>query len=354
MNRIRLTVYYFLKILLLLIACVYVNTLTSCAQVIASTFKHPVYQEPDIFVITNRQTDTLNAKFSFTNQVKTDPSLTFYKVNASSTASLQLTRLDSITFLREISEIKNQDWLLFVHGDNKTFEKAVIRGLNIQNMHKIRVIVFAWPSKDIHLHGYKNFKTSHQNVEKSVNHFNSVLGTMAGLRNLNTNFLNGHKLSLFLHSLGNYYLECMGNKKMFLDKPSLLFDNVIINEAAVEEKNHVNWVEQIHFQNNIFINSNRCDIELKGLRIFTNHGKQLGEKVTSPFANNAIYLNFTKSVGFRIRTVTTHTYFIGKVPEKNKNVRLLYFEIFHGLKPNLANESRFKIRRKSSGDIIVR
>ena len=143
MNKTRLTVYYFLKILLFTIACLYLNSLNSFAQVMASTFKHPVYQEPELFVITNRQTDTLNGQFSFTNQVKTDPSLTFFRVNASSTASLQLTRLDSITFLRELGEIKNQDWLLFVHGDSKTFEEAVIRGLNIQNTHKIRVIVFA-------------------------------------------------------------------------------------------------------------------------------------------------------------------------------------------------------------------
>jgi len=324
----------------------------SFAQGIKSTFEHTVYQDPDIFVITNRQIDTSNAKYSFTNNVNIDKSLTFFRVNASDVNSLQLTKLDSTTFISEILDLKKQDWVLFIHGDSQTFEQAVIRGLNIQNTHKVKVIVFSWPSKDPNLRGIKNFKNSFQNVEKSLSHFNSVLRTMSFLRNSKTNFLEGNKLSLFLHSLGNYYLECMENKALLLDTTPLLFDNVIINAAAVEQKNHVKWVEKLHFQKNIFINSNKQDFNLKGLRIFTKHGKQLGEKVIHPFAKNAVYFNFTKSVGFRFPTGTTHTYFIGKVPERNKNIRLFYFEILHGLYPNLTDETRFKIRR-SLGDIIV-
>ena len=354
MITIRLNAYHFLQFLLLTITCLYVNTSTSFAQVIESTFKHPTYQEPDIFVITNRQTDTSNAKFAFINYANTDSSLTFFRVNASSTDSLLLNSLDSTSFLAEISEIKNQDWLLFVHGDSKTFEEAVIGGLNIQNTHRIRVIVFAWPSKDINLHGLKNFNTSYQNVGKSVNHFNSVLRTMVSLRNSPTNFLNENHLSLFFHSLGNYFLDRMGNNNMLFETRPLLFDNVIINAAAVEQKNHTKWVEQLQFQKNIFINSNQRDFNLNGLRMTPNHGKQLGQRVKHPFANNAIYFNFTKSVGFRIPTGPSHTYFIGKIPERNKNICLIYSEMLHGHMPDLTDETRFTKRRKSSGDLIVR
>jgi len=354
MNRIRIIVFYFFKVLIIVSAYFYAITFTSFAQGIKSTFEHTVYEEPDIFVITNRQIEPSNGQFLFTNQVNPNPSLTFFRANASSIDSLRLTRLDSTAFLNEILDIKNQDWVLYIHGDGKTFERAVIHGLTIQNTHKVRVIVFSWPSKDAHLSGLKNFNNSHQNVEKSVNHFNSVLKTMAVLRNSKSGLFDENKLSLFLHSLGNYYMECMGNNRMLLEKPPYLFDNVILNAAAVEEKNHTKWVEQMHFQKNIFIDSNKRDFNLKGLRIFTKHGKQLGEKVTSPFADNALYFNFTKSVGFRIPPRNTHTYFIGRVPEKIKNIRLFYFEILHGLKPNLEDKTRFKIRPKSFLDIFVR
>ena len=141
---------------------------------------------------------------------------------------------------------------------------------------------------------------------------------------------------------------------MLFETTPLLFDNVIINAAAVEQKNHTKWVEQLQFQKNIFINSNRRDFNLNGLRISTKHGKQLGQKVTHPFASNAVYFDFTKSVGFRIPTGPSHTYFIGKIPERNKNICLIYSEMLHGHMPDLADETRFTKRRKSSGDLIVR
>lgn len=354
MNRIKLFAYCLLQFSILASACLLANTFTLFSQVIESTFQHPTYQDPDIFVITNRQTDTRGEKFEFINHVKPDPALTFFRVNASSTDSLLLTRLDSIAFLREISEIEKQDWLLFIHGDSKTFEEAVIRGLNIQNTHHVRVIVFAWPSKDLKIHGLDNFYTSYENVEKSLDHFHAVLRTMEVLRNSPTNFLHENHLSLFLHSLGNYFLDQMGSKNRLFETNPLLFDNVIINAAAVEQKNHAKWVEQLQFQENIFINSNHKDFNLRGLRFFTQHGLQLGQKAKAPFAKNALYFNFSRIVGCRIPTGQTHTYFFGKITEGNKNICLTYSEMFHGQKPDLADENRFKKNRKLSNNLIVR
>jgi hypothetical protein len=354
MNRIKFNIYFFFKISIHFILSLYVYCLTSFAQGIELPSAHTVFQEPDIFVITNRQIDSSDAKLSFTNNVNKNPSLTFFRVKASSIDSIQLTILDSAAFLSEISEIKKQDWVLYVHGDGKTFEQAVNRGLIIQNTYKIRVIVFSWPSKDLNKKGIENFKNSYQNIEKSINHFISILRIISCLRNSNTDFLHDNKFSLFIHSLGNYYLECMVNNNLLLESQSLLFDNVIINAAAVEQKNHNKWIEQLLFQKNIFIIQNKHDVNLKGLRIFSKHGKQLGEKAKYPLANNAIYFNFSKSVGFRIPTGSSHSYYFGKVPESNKNISLFYFEILHGLIPNIADENRFKIRKELLGDILVK
>ena len=77
-------------------------------------------------------------------------------------------------FLRETSLIDN-DWLLFVHGDSKTFEQAVMRGYDIQHLHNINVIVYSWPTKDPEYNGIKNFKNSKQNVILSMDHFETLL-----------------------------------------------------------------------------------------------------------------------------------------------------------------------------------
>lgn len=319
-----------------------------------STFKHPVYKQPNIFVITNRQSDNSATGLTFINRVKEDPSLSFFRVNASNADTLLLNPLDSMAFIHEISGIKTRDWVLFVHGDSKTFEEATIRGLNIQNLYDVNVIVFAWPSKDIHLHGLRNYFTSYENVPKSLNHFYSVLKTVSQWRSDSTKFLAGDHVSLFLHSLGNYYLYYMGNKKIGKDTLDFKFDNIIINAAAVDQSNHADWVEQLNFQKRIFITSNKHDFNLNGLKFFTSHGSQLGQRVKRPYANNAIYLNFNRPVGFRIPTGYTHTYFIGKVPQKKKNVHQLYYEMLHGQMPNLADKSRFRHSNKAWCKFMVR
>jgi hypothetical protein len=174
------------------------------------------------------------------------------------------------------------------------------------------------------------------------------------LRNSNTDFLRENKLSLFAHSLGNWYLENMENKNLLPDSPSFLFDNVIINASAVDQKNHKEWVEQLGFQKKVYITYNKHDFNLLGLRIFDRPGIKLGEKVRFPLANNAVYCNFSKSVGFRIHTETTHTYFIGKIMQRNNNIRQFYFNVLHGLKPDLADETRFIKRGESLSEVFIR
>ena len=355
MNRIRFDVYYFLKISILAILCLYVNTFASFAQQTISEHKHhPVFHESDVYVITNRQIDTSNARHPFTNHVSTNPSLTFFRANASCQDSIRLTRLDSIAFLTEILSIKRQDWVLFLHGDNKPFEHAVLEGLNIQNTHNIKVIIFSWPSRSLELNGLKNLESSYRNLLKSSDHFKSVIRTMYCLRNSGTDFFDKNKLSLFVHSLGNYYLENIVNEHFLLESGSLLFDNVIINAAAVEQENHKKWLEQLHVQKNVFITFNKKDINLLALRIFSKHGMKLGERAKLPFANNAVYFNFTKSVGFRLNTKSTHTYFIGEVTERNNNILHFYSDILHGLSPDLADETKFMKRRESLGYLFVK
>ena len=355
MNRIRFNVYYFLKISMLVILCMYVNTFASFAQQVISEHKHhPVFHASDVYVITNRQIDTSNARSAFTNNVSKNPSLSFFRANASCRDSIILTKLDSIAFLTEIMDIKKQDWVLFLHGDNKPFEHAVIEGLDIQDTHNIRVIIFSWPSRSLELSGLKNFENSYRNLLKSSNHFNSVIRTMYCLRNSRTDFPDNKKLSLFVHSLGNYFLENTANEPFLLESRSLIFDNIIVNASAVGQKNHGKWIEQLHVQKNVFITFNNKDINLLGLRIFSKHGMKLGERAKLPFANNAVYFNFTKSVGLRLNTKATHTYFTGEVTERNKNILHFYSDILHGLSPDLTDETQFTKIRESLGYLYVR
>lgn len=251
-------------------------------------------------------------------------------------------------FIKETS-LMQEDWLLFVHGDSKTFEQAVMRGFDIQYLYNIHVLVFLWPSKDPNYNGIKNFKNSKQNVVRSLDHFTTLLSYVLQFKNSNPSFSQNSKLSMFIHSLGNAYLESLVKQYPAFDRYDTLFDNIIINAAAVNQKAHQKWVEQLNFQKHIYITNNKQDFNLKGVRIFTKDGKQLGEVIDQPVAENANYVHFSKAVGFRIPTGTTHTYFIGEVADESDNIRNFYKEIFHGQQPNLLNDSKFVKREDGIG-----
>jgi esterase/lipase superfamily enzyme len=321
-------------------------------QMIESAYGDRLEPGTSIYVITNREADPSRGNPFFLNQVKSDPSLTFLHVTYRGNDSLEIVPMDSTGFLSGIMS-KSSDWLLFVHGDSKTFGQAVMRGFDIQHLYAVNVIVFSWPSKAPDVNGIKNFKNSRQNVIKSSGHFTSVICLMRSFRTLNPAFQSGAKLSMFLHSLGNYYLEHIVERTTSVCGPPAVFDNLIVNAAAVNQEHHRDWVEQLSFQNRIYITANVSDFNLKGVRIFTKDGKQLGEKVKSPLAANASYIHFTKAVGLRFPTGITHTYFIGKVADTSDNIRLFYHDIMHGGAPDFEHSGMFEPHRKGWGYEII-
>lgn len=338
---------------LILIIAFELSFLPLQAQPFNSVYLSDFKSGDSIFVISNRQqSDSDFVGINLENVVRKDAHLDFLKVRFYQPDSILTQRLETDDFLRQISAIQS-DWLLFVHGDSKTFEQAVMRGYDIQYFHNLPVIVFSWPAKDSDLNGVKNFKNSKNNIVHSKDHFNKLLNFMEVFRNTNRAFADSAKLSLFLHSLGNTFMEQFINEKMYEEFSGIIFDNVILNSAAVNQKGHKVWLEQINIQQQIFVTCNRSDVNLKGVRIFTKEGKQLGEKVKLPLAQNADYIQFTKAVGFRIPTGTTHTFFIGEVSNESKNIAEFYNDLFHGKQIDFSDSERFVLRKDGRGYDII-
>jgi hypothetical protein len=227
-----------------------------------------------------------------------------------------------------------------------------VRGLEVQNLHGVKVIVFSWPSKMSTQNGLKNFRNSRGNVEAGLGQFRELLLTMQKYRNSHI-WPGENNLSLFMHSLGNYYLELSVKEGMLEGIEPDLFDNVIINAAAIELEGHDLWVEELNISERIYIISNAKDFNLSGARLFTSAGKQLGGPVESPLAENAIYINFTEAVGFKVPTWVSHTYFVGEMPARSNNIREFYRTIFHGEEADLSNPKVFKPRQDGLGVDIL-
>ena len=306
----------------------------------------------NIYVLSNRETVFQNNTKTTLNSVKKTNGLDFISANLYSKDLLQIERIDSIDFLLEISLLEG-NWVVFVHGDAKTLEESIYRGLKIQHLYNVNVLIYSWPSHDPNLNGIKNFKRSQLHVSESLNHFVEVLEFTQLFREINPSFLKTKKMSLFIHSLGNLYVQQMINSKLEGGLSENLFDNIILNSAAVNQKNHKQWVEKLNIQKQLFIISNKNDFNLKGVHLFTSDGKQLGEKITPPFANNAIYMNFNKTIGFKFPTANTHTYFIGKMTNRNLNLKTFYNCILHGDNPDFSNKDVYrKLKKKNTFEIV--
>ncbi|MBS4014423.1 MAG: alpha/beta hydrolase [Bacteroidetes bacterium] len=177
--------------------------------------------ECKLLVVTNRVLESSYPIASFVNEVEDKDILRFFDACNTDQSSIRINEIALNAFKSEILS-KQGNWLVFVHGDAKTFDEAVLSGCEIRSIYNVNVVVFAWPSKDKIINGYKNFSTSKKNVEKSIYHFNSLICFLKQLREENTEFFENNGLSLFLHSLGNLYLQKMVELNMMPESPSLI------------------------------------------------------------------------------------------------------------------------------------
>ncbi len=200
-------------------------------------------------------------------------------------------------FMSGMTSIDNgRDILLFVHGHGKSMPAVLTRGNQIVDKYDISMILFDWPSYN------SNFNKSLSRVRRcGENYYNLLLQ----LQEYRSSYMQpGQHLSMMLHSLGNYFLTHLvvnGNNQYMDDK---IFDNIIMNSAAVRSKEHGGVISQIGIQENLYVIFNKNDKVLRGAHLLT-AGKMLGNLVIEPLATGATYIDFTRVAG------SEHTYFAG-------------------------------------------
>ncbi len=334
--------YLFVSVFLFLLSNLY-------CQDFESLLGFDYYTNPDILVLTNRLPVSGDST-TFVNKVDTASPLRAFCVSFSD--SVLTVVPTTIKDYIKTHDYPDADYVLFVHGDGKTFLHSAVRGLDIQNTYGVQVIVFAWPSRRDDGAIVSNFTTSLDNLKISAKHFSALVDTMDVIK---TNYLADNrnaKVTLFLHSLGNEYLPQFVSDSGYM-KSHQPYDNIIVNAAAVNSKDHNVWVQKLNIQKNIYINSNAKDVNLNGLRIISAYGYLLGELLVEPVANNAVYVNFTEAIGFKLPPGRSHTYYIGEHVAESPNVRSYYNDLFHGLQPNLENNSLFRKRNDVFGYDLI-
>ncbi|NPD44624.1 MULTISPECIES: alpha/beta hydrolase [unclassified Lentimicrobium] len=322
-------------------------TTNAMAQPTGFLYSNEISKGSTIYIISNHDTTMINNEVYSNYELSKDSIPYFFKGEFITADSIHYTLMDSSQFINEISAIED-DWLLFIHGAGKTFNNAVHRGYDVQHYQKVNVIVFSWPSRNPNISPGENLKTMRPNVSKSMVHYKYILSLMRTFRKENKGF-ETHSLSAIYHSIGNQYPKNLALEDSAFANQEPIFKYSIINAAAVEEKNHTQWVENFNLQERIIINSNINDVNLNGIRIFTKESYQLGETAFYPLAKNATYINFSDIVKFTLPPGAAHTYFIGKSPAKYPSVYDFYYDIFHGISSNFTQIPY--IKKRADGDV---
>lgn len=338
------------KVFIILIFSLSLNT---WAQEFESIIGTDNYNNPNILVVTNRLADSTTKMINpvFRNIVDSISNLKYYDVKFED--GNFIAEETTLTEFFQNSPTPLNDWLLFVHGDGKTFIRAAARGLDIQNYYKINVIVFAWPSRLPGGSMTEHFKASLRNAEKSTDNLLALIDSLKYLRKKNSEYFKNNYLSSLYHSLGNKILKLASNRIESKFGEDYIFDNQILNAAAVEQKDHKYWVEKINIQKRIFNNSNVFDLNLNGLRLITPMNYMLGERLSKPLSDSVLYFNFSKTMGLKLSPGKSHTYFLG-MPEKYPGVKQYYNEIFHGLMPDTTDASYIKKRKDEFGYDVLK
>ena len=228
------------------------------------------------------------------------------------------------------------DILIFVHGHGKNVPLVLTRANQIQERYGVSLVVFDWPSYN------SNFNKSLSRVRRCGENFYNLLLQVKQYRD--EKFVADQKLSMLMHSLGNYFLTHMvvnGNNQYLEEK---IFDNIIVNAAAVKSKEHGEVISQLRIQERIYIAFNKNDRVLRGAHLLMS-GKMLGNEALAPLVPNASYVDFSPVAG------SEHTYFAGyhRFEDDLPAFMQFYHGAFHGEDVDLSNASLFK--KTSEGEI---
>ncbi len=257
------------------------------------------------------------------------------------------------------SRKKGKDLLLFVHGFNNSFAEVLERCHTLAGNFGLEVVAYTWPANGGGIKGVADYLDDKRDAQASVVAFDRVLAKSFGmLREARERFLaeitlaaakrhpeSGERqrelvareserncpfrVTMLLHSMGNYLFE-RTLKSTALRGELLVFDNIVLCAADVNNPGHAEWVDQIQFRNRLYVTINEDDFALKASRLKGGDEQlaRLGHYRFNLNATQAIYVDFTNAqhVG------SSHAYFEENAL-KNQNVRKFFERALSGDRP---------------------
>jgi len=257
------------------------------------------------------------------------------------------------------SKAKGKDILLYVHGFNNSFKDVVERCFAISdNFPGLEVVAFTWPANGGGVKGVADYLDDKRDAQASVVAFDRVLAKIHDYLQLARQSMledlkreaqerfpdsseqqqqfvaraaDKHcpfKVSMLLHSMGNYLFE-RTLKSEALRGDRLVFDNIVMAAADVNNPRHIEWVDRIQVRNRLYVTINEDDGALQASRM-KGGDEQLARLGHYPYdltARHVVYVDFTNVPS----VAASHAYFEGDAL-RNPNVKRFFERALHGLR----------------------
>ncbi len=264
--------------------------------------------------------------------------------------------------------------LFFVHGFNNDVQSVLDRAADLERRYNLIVVPFSWPANGGGIRGVTSYKSDKRDAFASKGALDRTLGIMLDhlkritlasrqalweqaearhpqdgeRRNaLYTQLLEMQcpvTINMMCHSMGNYLFKQV-LKSTASEGNGLLFDNVILAAADVNNAGHREWVDRIRVRRRVFITINELDRALAVSRAKAGDEQRarLGHCLCDLDSRRAHYIDFTGSKGVG----TSHAYFEGEAVEKNNRIRAFFRAAFSG------QDAERKLRYNTSRNVYT-
>jgi esterase/lipase superfamily enzyme len=253
---------------------------------------------------------------------------------------------------------QKKNLLFFIHGYNNDIKDVIKAANDLQDSYNVIAVPISWPAngggklsgtgayfsdKDdarssataIHravekIHFYHSALTRSQKTRVMKQANNRHPDNTERAKALFIRLLDKEcdvSLNLLCHSMGNYLLK-------YATLPSgsslrgLVFDNIGLVAADVNNPGHEQWLEKLSARNRIYAVINENDSALKWSRRKPGDEQlpRLGHYIRNLGASNTYYIDVTRSTGVR----TEHSYYRSHTVNKNATLRRMFARIFEG------------------------
>lgn len=232
----------------------------------------------------------------------------------------------------------DRNCVFLIHGYNVNFVSALETAQRVKDLYDVEVILFSWPSLgagegEKHLGkefvGTVNYKRDKRTAIRSVPALDKVFFALGHYFDYTQKqgIQCGQSFSLLAHSMGNYLLKHLMNSSVY-SGDTLLFDNVVLCAADVNNQDHEKFLAKIPHRRRVYVTINENDFALKWSRrkLGEQQKARLGHYTRNLSSNIAVYLDFTGAdqVG------KSHGYFADEAAENNEQIHSLFSELFNG------------------------